>query len=98
MLRILKEILTTYDESVGERLSPQDGIMWPNKMRMALEAISAKPIPRVGFCHAHCIRKFGYRKHPRIIKTAFGKLEQPIFAQCRTSGARDAVQPQREQV
>jgi hypothetical protein len=89
MLRILKEVLTSYDDLIAERLSPQAGVMWPGKIRKGLGRHIRKGDPKRRFCHGRCIRKRGYRKHPRIIKTVFGKLELPIrMAECRTCGAR----------
>jgi hypothetical protein len=89
MLRILKEILTSYDDLIAERLSPQSGVMWPGKMRKGLGRHIRKGDAEGRFCHGRCIRKRGYRKQPRIIKTVFGKLQLPIrIAECRTCGAR----------
>jgi hypothetical protein len=89
MLRILKEILTSYDDLISKRLSHQGGVMSPSKMRKGLGRHIRKGDPRGRFCHGRCIRKRGYRKRPRIIKTVFGKLELPIrIAECRTCGAR----------
>jgi hypothetical protein len=89
MLRILKEILTSYDDLIAERLSPQRGVMSPGKMRKGLGRHSRKGDPPGRFCHGRCIRKRGYRKQPRTIKTLFGKLQLPIrIAECRTCGAR----------
>ena len=36
MLRILKNILTSYDDLIAQRLSPQPGVITPSKMRKGL--------------------------------------------------------------
>jgi len=89
MLEILKTILTSYDDLVAERLSPQSGVMTPSKTRKGLGRHIRKGVPDRRFCHGRRIRKRGYRKHPRIISTVFGKLEFPLrVAECCTCGAR----------
>ncbi|MBT8332128.1 MAG: transposase [Deltaproteobacteria bacterium] len=89
MLRILKKILTSYDDLIAERLSHHGGVMPPSKMRKGLGRHIRKGDPKSRFCHGRRIRKRGYRKRPRIISTVFGKLELPIrVAECRTCGAR----------
>jgi hypothetical protein len=89
MLCILKQILTSYDDLIAERLSPQAGVMLPGKMRKGLGRHIRKGDPKERFCHGRCIRKRGYRQRPRIIKTVFGKLQLPLrIAECRTCKAR----------
>ena len=89
MLRILKEILTSYDDLITERLSPQAAVMSPGKMRKGLGRHRRKGDSAGRFCHGRCIRKRGYRKHPRTVATIFGKLQLPLrVAECRTCGAR----------
>ena len=89
MLSILKEILTSYDDLISKRLCPQPGVISPSKTRKGLGRHVRKADPLGRFCHGRCIRKRGYRNHPRVIATVFGKLKLPIrVAQCRTCGAR----------
>ena len=89
MLRILKEILTTYDDLISERLSHHGGVLPPSKARKGLGRHIRKEDPKDRFCHGRRIRKRGYRNRPRIISTVFGKLELPIrVAECCTCGAR----------
>jgi hypothetical protein len=89
MLQILKTILTGYDDLIAQRLSHHGGIIPPSKMRKGLGRHLRKGDPQSRFCHGRRIRKRGYRKQPRIISTAFGKLELPLrVAECRVCGAR----------
>ena len=89
MLEILKTILTSYDDLIAQRLSHHGGVIPPSKMRKGLGRHIRKGDPKSRFCHGRRIRKRGYRKHPRIISTVFGKLELPIrVAECRVCGAR----------
>ena len=89
MLRILKQILTSYDDLIAQRLSPQPGVITPSKMRKGIGRHVRKADPQGRFCHGRCICKRGYRQRPRVIATVFGKLKLPIrVAQCRTCGAR----------
>jgi len=89
MLRILKEILTSYDDLISDRLSHHGGIFPPSKARKGLGRHIRKNDPDSRFCHGRKIRKRGYRNHPRVISTVFGKLELPIrVAECCTCGAR----------
>lgn len=89
MLSILEQILTSYDDLIAQRLSPQPGIIAPSKIRKGLGRHVRKGDPQGRFCHGRCISKRGYRKQPRIIATVFGKLKLPIrVAQCRTCGAK----------
>jgi hypothetical protein len=89
MLQILKTILTSYDDLIAQRLSHHGGVIPPSKMRKGLGRHIRKGDPQSRFCHGRRIRKRGYRKHPRIISTVFGKLELPLrVAECRVCGAR----------
>jgi len=89
MLEILKTILTSYDDLIAERLSDHGGVIPPSKMRKGLGRHVRKGDPKNRFCHGRRIRKRGYRKHPRVIKTLFGRLKQPLrVAECCVCGAR----------
>ena len=89
MLRILKEVLTSYDDLISGRLSHHGGVLPPSKARKGLGRHIRKDDPKGRFCHGRRIRKRGYRNRPRIISTVFGKLELPIrMAECCTCGAR----------
>jgi hypothetical protein len=89
MLEILKQILTSYDDLIADRLSHHGGVFPPSKARKGLGRHGRKDDPEDRFCHGRKIRKRGYRNRPREISTVFGKLELPIrVAECRTCGAR----------
>lgn len=89
MLRILEQILRSYDDLISERLNHHGGVFPPSKARKGLGRHIRKGDPHHRFCHGRRIRKRGYRNHPRMISTVFGKLKLPIrVAQCRTCGAR----------
>ena len=89
MLRILEQILRNYDDLISERLNHHGGVFPPSKARKGLGRHIRKGDPHHRFCHGRRIRKRGYRNHPRMISTVFGKLKLPIrVAQCRTCGAR----------
>lgn len=89
MLRILKEILVSYDDLISERLSHHGGVFPPSKARKGLGRHIRKNDPRERFCHGRRIRKRGYRFRPRILSTVFGKLELPLrVAECCSCGAR----------
>jgi hypothetical protein len=82
-------VLTSYDDLIADRLSPQPGVMTPSKMRKGLGRHVRKGDPDSRLCHGRSIRKRGYRKLPRVISTVFGKLLLPIrVAECRLCGAR----------
>lgn len=89
MLEILTTILTSYDDQIADRLSPQRGVMTPSKMRKHLGRHVRKGDPENRFCHGRCIRKRGYRRQPRVVSTVFGKLRLPLrVGECRVCGAR----------
>ncbi len=89
MLRILEQILRSYDDLISERLSHHGGVFPPSKARKGLGRHVRKSDPARRFCHGRRIRKRGYRNRPRTISTVFGKLKLPIrVAECRTCGAR----------
>ena len=87
MLRILKEVLTSYDDLISGRLSHHGGVLPPSKARRGLGRHIRKDDPKDRFCHGRRIRKRGYRNRPRILSTVFGKIELPIrAAECGTLG------------
>lgn len=89
MLCILKEILTSYDDLISDRLSHHGGVFPPSKARKGLGRHIRKNDPDNRFCHGRKIRKRGYRNQPRVISTVFGRLELPLrVAECLTCGAR----------
>ena len=89
MLRILEQILRSYDDLISERLNHHGGVFPPSKARKGLGRHIRKGDPHHRFCHGRRIRKRGYRNHSRTVSTVFGKLKLPIrVAQCRTCGAR----------
>jgi hypothetical protein len=89
MLRILEQVLRSYDDLISERLNHHGGVFPPSKARKGLGRHIRKGDPHHRFCHGRRIRKRGYRNHSRTVSTVFGKLKLPIrVAQCRTCGAR----------
>jgi hypothetical protein len=89
MLGILKQILTSYDDLISDRLSHHGGVFPPSKARKGLGRHVRKNDPKDRFCHGRKIRRRGYRNRPKEIATVFGKLQLPIrVAECRTCGAR----------
>jgi hypothetical protein len=89
MLGILKQILTSYDDLISDRLSHHGGVVPPSKRRKGLGRHVRRNDPEGRFCHGRRIRKRGYRNQPKEISTVFGKLKLPIrVAECRTCGAR----------
>ncbi|MDY6822984.1 MAG: hypothetical protein SWH68_04180, partial [Thermodesulfobacteriota bacterium] len=89
MLGILKEILTSYDDLIAERLTHHGGVFPPSKARKGLGRHVRKNDPQERFCHGRKIRKRGYRNRSKEIATVFGKLELPVrVAECCTCGAR----------
>ena len=89
MRGILKEILTSYDDLISDRLSHHGGVFPPSKARKGLGRHVRKNDPQNRFCHGRTIRKRGYRNRPKEISTVFGKLDVPVrVAECRICGAR----------
>lgn len=89
MLRILTQVLRSYDDLISERLSHHGGVFPPSKARKGLGRHVRKGDPKNRFCHGRRIRKRGYRNHARTIATVFGSLKLPIrVAECRVCGAR----------
>jgi hypothetical protein len=87
MLRILEEILKSYDDLISKRLSQTK--IYPSKARKGLGRHISKGEPEGRFCRGRKIRKRGYRKEPRHISTVFGMLKLRVrVAECFKCGAR----------
>ena len=86
MLKILGEILKTYDDLISERLSQTK--IYPSKARKGLGRHVRKGDSEGRFCRGRKIRKRGYRKNNRRFSTVFGKLDLRLrVAQCCNCGA-----------
>jgi len=86
MLKVLGEILKTYDDLISERLSQTK--IYPSKARKGLGRHVRKGDPEARFCRGRKIRKRGYRKNNRRFSTTFGKLDLRLrVAQCCNCGA-----------
>lgn len=86
MLKILEQILMSYDDLISERLSRTD--IYPSKARKGLGRHLRKGDPEERFCRGRKIRKRGWRSRPRQFSTVFGKLDLRLrVGQCRTCGA-----------
>ena len=87
MLRVLEEVLQSYDDLIAQRLSRTD--MYPSKARKGLGRHVRKDDTEGRFCRGRKVRKRGYRKKPRKISTVFGNLTFRIReVECCTCGAR----------
>jgi len=86
MLKILEQVLMSYDELISERLSRTD--LYPSKARKGLGRHVRKGDPERRFCRGRKIRKRGYRSRARQLSTVFGKLDLRLrMAECRNCGA-----------
>ena len=86
MLKILEQVLVSYDDLISERLSRTD--IYPSKARKGLGRHVKKGDPEARFCRGRKIRKRGWRSRPRQFSTVFGKLELRLrMGQCCTCGA-----------
>jgi hypothetical protein len=86
MLKILEQILMSYDSLISERLSRTD--IYPSKARKGLGRHVRKGDPEERFCRGRKIRKRGWRSRSRQFSTVFGKLDFRLrMAQCCTCGA-----------
>jgi hypothetical protein len=86
MLRILGEILRSYDDLICERLTQTR--IYPSKARRGLGRHVNKDDPEGRWCRGRKARKRGYRSNPRQLSTVFGKLELPIrVVECCKCGA-----------
>ena len=87
ILRVLKEVLQTYDDLIVQRLSRTD--MYPSKARKGLGRHVRKDDTEGRLCRGRKVRKRGYRKKPRKISTLFGDLSLPIReVECCTCSGR----------
>ena len=83
MLKILEQVLQSYDDLICERLAN----VYPTKARKGLGRHIRKADTDGRFCRGRKIRKRGHRM--RQFKTIFGKLTMPLnIAECRTCGVR----------
>lgn len=79
MLKILEQIVRSYDELISERLTQTR--IYPSKARKGLGRHVRKADPEGRFCRGRKIRNRGYRL--RQFKTIFGKLQMPLrVAEC----------------
>jgi len=86
MLKVLGEILETYDDLISERLSQTK--IYPSKARKGLGRHVRRGDSEERFCRGRKIRKRGYRKNNRRFSTVFGKLDLRLrIAQCCNCGA-----------
>jgi hypothetical protein len=86
MLRILEEILKSYDDLVCERLSQTR--TYPSKARKGLGRHLKRGDPDGRFCRGRKVRKRGYRRNLRHVSTVFGQLKLPVrVVECCTCGA-----------
>jgi hypothetical protein len=88
MLKILEQVLMSYDDLISERLSRTD--LYPSKARKGLgrHLRKGEPDPEERFCRGRKIRKRGYRSRARRFSTVFGKLDLRLrMGQCCNCGA-----------
>jgi hypothetical protein len=86
MLKILGEILKSYDDLISERLSQTK--IYPSKARKGLGRHVRRGASEERFCRGRKIRKRGYRNNNRRFSTVFGKLDLRLrVAQCCNCGA-----------
>jgi len=86
MLRILGEILKSYDDLICERLTQTR--IYPSKARRGLGRHVNKGDPEGRWCRGRKARKRGYRSDLRELSTVFGRLKLPIrVVECCKCGA-----------
>jgi hypothetical protein len=86
MLRVLEQILCSYDDLISERLSQTK--IYPSKARKGLGRHIRGGDPGERFCRGRKVKKRGYRGRDRVLSTVFGKLHLPLrVAKCCTCGA-----------
>jgi hypothetical protein len=86
MLKILEQVLMSYDDLISERLSRTD--IYPSKARKGLGRHVRKGDCEERFCRGRKIRKRGYRSRARRFSTVFGKLDLRLrMAECCNCGA-----------
>lgn len=85
MLKILEQILTSYDDLISERLSRTD--IYPSKARKGFGRHIRKGDPQKRYCRSRKILKRGLSSRPRQISTVFGKTDFRLrMAQCNGCG------------
>lgn len=85
MLRILKQILMSYDDLIMDRLTRTK--IYPSKMRKGLGRHVRKDDAEERFCRGRNVYRRGYRN--RKIKTVLGFLDMRVRrAECLTCGSR----------
>ena len=87
MLKVLEQILMSYDDLISERLSRTK--IYFSKARKGLGRHIRKDDPEGRFCRGRKVRKRGYRKRLRKISTVFGDLSLRVrTVECCKCGAR----------
>ena len=87
MLKVLEQILVSYDDLIAERLSQTK--IYSTKARKGLGRHIRRSDPEGRYCRGRKVRKRGYRKEPRKISTVFGHLNLAIrTVECSKCGAR----------
>lgn len=87
MLRMLKQILMSYDDLIMNRLTQTK--IYPSKMRKGLGRHLCKGNAEEHFCRGRKVYRRGHRN--RKIKTVFGSLDMGVRnAECLTCGSRYA--------
>jgi hypothetical protein len=87
MLRMLKQILMSYDDLIMDRLTRTK--IYPSKMRKGLGRHVRKGNAEERFCRGRKVYRRGHRN--RKIKTVFGSLDMGVRnAECLTCGSRYA--------
>jgi hypothetical protein len=85
MIRMLKEILVSYDDLILDRLTRTK--IYPSKMRKGLGRHVRKDDAEDRFCRGRKVYRRGSRN--RKIKTVFGSLDMRVrMAECLTCGSR----------
>jgi len=89
MVRILEQILCSYDRLICERLRHTE--IYPSKARKGLGRHVSSGDAEGRFCRGRKVRKRGFRKKPRKICTVFGELDVRVrTVECCRCGARYA--------
>lgn len=87
MLRVLEQILISYDDLISQRLRHTE--LYPSKARKGLGRHVRSGDAEGRFCRGRKVRKRGYRKKPRKISTVFGELQLRLrTVECCKCGAR----------
>jgi hypothetical protein len=89
MLKILEQVLMSYDQLISERLSHTE--IYPSKARKGLGRHFRKAEEERRYCRGRKVKKRGYRDKERKIATVFGCLSLPLrTVECCRCGARYA--------